>query len=161
MPEDPTVGKAASPSRGEEEKERRELLFRWARFLSMGLLAALVVQFLLGLWTNVDASGTTYPPTLGFHFVFGYLLGILSIAALVVSAMLKELRLILPAVLVLLGVVIAAVAGLAFLKDGQPPSASFAMGVGFLLAFSAASFLHSATLPLRVGGKLPTATTAP
>lgn len=152
---------AGESEQGPSEAELGEKRWKWVQQISRGLLAALAVQFLLGLWTNVYAGPTSYPPTLEFHFLFGYIVGILSLAMLVLSFLTKELRLWLPSLIVLVGVIIAAVDGLLFLGNPNAPIFSFLMGVGFLISFSAATFVHSASLTrsvpvVRSGASAPT-----
>ncbi len=116
------------------------------RYLSMLLLAALAAQFLLGLWTNVASTPTTYPPTLAPHIALAYVLVLASLATLFLCLVQREPRLWVPSLLVVVGVVLAAIEGQRFLQEQDPPLSSFGMGLGFLLSFSAATFLHSSTI---------------
>lgn len=137
------------------EEARRDLRSP-IRYLSMLLLAALTAQFLLGLWTNVESTPTTYPPTLAPHIALAYVLVLASLATLLLCLLQREPRLWVPSLLVVAGVVLASIEGERFLSD-QNPLSSFGMGVGFLLSFSAATFLHSSTIrraSLRAGGDL-------
>jgi hypothetical protein len=104
-----------------------------------GLL--LVVQYLLGLWTNAyaPASGFTSNssfPSLDWHYNIGFALGILGLLVVIVAAFSRKLPYIGFAVLLFAGIAVAGVAGMRFVNSTpNPPVDTVLMGVGFLVAF--------------------------
>lgn len=106
-------------------------------------LLLLLVQYMLGLWTADYApasftDNTSYP-SLDWHYNVGFILGFLSIIAVVVAVLTRRARLIAPAVVLLLSVVGAGVMGMRFVgTTPNDPLASFVMGVLFLVAFGSA-----------------------
>ena len=114
------------------------------RFLAPVLLLLLVAQYLLGLWTNLYAPSTGFTsssssPSLDWHYNLGYLLGVLGILAIVFAALSRQAPLIGTAVGFFLSVLLAGVAGMAFVRtDANPPLYSLEMGLLFLFAFGAA-----------------------
>jgi heme A synthase len=113
------------------------------RYLGPTLVLLLVVEALLGGWTNVSGPSTfttsTSLPSLMGHEGLGYLLGVLALVALVAAAMAGRRRNILHAGLVLVGVGAAGVAGRAFLQNSSnPPIDSTVMALMFLVALAGA-----------------------
>lgn len=101
----------------------------------------LITQYLLGLWTNAYApsggftADSSFAP-LNWHWNIGFTLGIVSIVAIVLTAFTRNWRVVLPAGLVFLFVLMAGLAGNAFTDTpGNPPQYSFLMGASFLFAF--------------------------
>jgi hypothetical protein len=128
---------------------------RWARITAYAggvTLLLLTLQYLVGLWTNVYAPAQfgpfdSYPPypspALEVHILNGILLGVVSLAALVLAALSKQLRLIVPALVLLIAVFVAGEFGFIFVNSApNNPIDSFGMGAMFIVAlFSAAALL--------------------
>lgn len=119
---------------------------RWfvaVKILVAVMLVLLVVQYLLGLWTNLYApamftSNSSFP-SLNWHYNVGFILFFASVLLLIFAAFTRVAGLIAPAVFVLLGVLLAGLAGSAFVSSSpNNPLDSFAMGFLFLVAFAAA-----------------------
>ncbi|MCI4330466.1 MAG: hypothetical protein L3K19_01275 [Thermoplasmata archaeon] len=119
----------------------------WA-YKALGILTGvtlllLVTQYLLGLWTAAYApatftSDTTFP-SLDWHYNIGFILGLLSIAVIIVAALSRQVRLIVPAVVLFVAVLLAGMFGSRFVgTTPNDPRFAFAMGVMFLVAFGAA-----------------------
>lgn len=132
----------------------------WVRGALLGatvlLLVLLFVEYVLGLWTNVDGVGldsggmftsSSSGSTLSAHLAVGYLLGLVALLAVIFAALTREVRFIAQAVFALIWIGVAGVAGRAFI-DSSPnaPIDSFAMGVAFLLAFGTATGLMYSVL---------------
>ena len=113
------------------------------RYVILATLTLLVGQYLLGLWTNAYApssftSSTSYP-SLDWHYNVGYALFFLALAAVVLAALTRELRLVAPALTLLASVVLAGVFGMMFVASApNNPLDAFGMGVMFLVAFGSA-----------------------
>ncbi len=118
------------------------------RYSIMAVVALLIIEFLLGMWVNLYATlpvGTKLTLSqqpdfsgkleVGIHLIGGVLLGIASVVALIVSALLKKL---VPSVLGAVGLVATIVAGfegLAFANGGYSNNGeSYAMSIAFLVA---------------------------
>jgi hypothetical protein len=103
----------------------------------------LVVQYLLGLWTNVYAPSvpfthSTSMPSLGVHYLVGYALGALTLVGVLIAALSRNLRSVVLEGVVFVAVLWAAFAGMAYVgTQPNPPVASFSMGFAFLIAFAA------------------------
>jgi heme A synthase len=103
----------------------------------------LVIQYIAGLGTNAYAPPAGFNMNTDFgiynvHWLNGYVLGILSIVLVIVAAFSRQTRVVVPAVVSLAAVLIAAFAGMAFVNSTpNPPSATITMGLAFLVAFSA------------------------
>jgi len=120
---------------------------RWtSRALSiLGPLVAidLVIQYIAGLGTNAYAptaftSNSDYG-WLDVHWDNGYFLGLLCIVLVLVAALSRQGRNIGSALVILAAVLVAGVAGMAFVRTSpNPPSATITMGLAFLVAFGAA-----------------------
>jgi hypothetical protein len=111
----------------------------------VGLL--LVVQYVLGLLTNAyaPAAGFTSNSTgnyLDAHYSVGYILGILALLIFVVACFTRRARVIVLALVVLLGVVGAGLEGMHYVSTTpNDPTATVGMGLLFLIAFGAAMML--------------------
>lgn len=124
---------------------------RVALYLGIASLLLLILQYFLGLWTNVYApaqfstfdSGANYPPSLNVHIINGDVLFLLSVVALVFAALSKRVRTVLPAALLVVSVYVAGELGMAFVNSSpNSPIDSFGMGAMFLVAlFSAGSLV--------------------
>lgn len=112
----------------------------------VGLL--LILQYLAGLWTDVNAMGpfttNSSSPALDLHYDLGYALGILSLVALIVSTMAKRWRLVPFTAVTFISVLVAGVAGGDFVRTNDG-FASFVMGTFFLVAFGS-NFMASMVL---------------
>jgi hypothetical protein len=126
----------------------------WGRvvtYLAGVALLLLIAQYFLGLWTNVYApaqfasfdSGANYSPSLNVHIVNGDVLFLLSIVALVFTALARQLRLIVSAVVLVVSIYVAGQFGMVYVNSTpNDPIDSFGMGAMFLIAlFSATSLL--------------------
>jgi hypothetical protein len=133
----------------------------WGRvvtYLASAVLLLLIVQYFLGLWTNVYApahfssfdSGSNYAPSLNFHIVNGDVLFLLSIVKLVFAALARQLRLVAPAVLLVVSIYVAGEFGMAYVNSTpNNPIDSFGMGGVFLVALYSAASLVIASLRSR------------
>ncbi|MCI4335753.1 MAG: hypothetical protein L3K17_00945 [Thermoplasmata archaeon] len=121
------------------------------RYLGPALVILLLAQYFLGLWTNVYAPATGFTsnsssPALDWHYNIGFALGILAILTIVIAALSRQLPLIGTSVVLFLAVLVAGIAGSAFVgSTPNPPSASFWMGAMFLVAFGASMGLTART----------------
>jgi hypothetical protein len=103
----------------------------------------LVVQYIAGLGTNVYApvsgfNGNSAYGWLDFHYITGDILGVVSILLLIVAVFTARAPLIGNSVGVLASVVIAGIAGMAYVNSTpNNPVDSLVMGVFFLAAFGA------------------------
>ncbi len=129
---------------------------KWGRvvtYLAGAALVLLLVQYFLGLWTNVYApaqfasfdhgSGANYPPSLNVHITIADVLFLLSIVALVFAALARQLRLIVASIVLMVSIFVAGEFGMAFVNSApNDPIDSFGMGAMFLVAlFSAAALV--------------------
>ena len=127
--------------------------YRWIRistFLAAAAIGLLILQYVVGLWTNVYApaqfdsfdSGANYPLALNVHIVNGDVLFLLSVAAVVVTALGRQWRLVVPAVVLAASVYVAGQFGMMYVNTSpNDPVYSFGMGVTFLVALFGASAL--------------------
>jgi len=119
---------------------------RSLRYVVLATLLLLVGQYLLGIWTSAYApasftTSTSYPP-LGWHYNLGFAVFFLSLVAVVLAALTRELRLVAPALALIVSVVLAGVFGRVYVASTpNNPLDSFAMGVMFLVAFGSAASL--------------------
>lgn len=126
----------------------------WPRvvtYLGAAAVLLLLFQYLLGLWTNVYApsqfssfdSGANYAPALNVHIVNGDVLFLLSLALVVLAAISRRARLVVPATILAVSIYIAGAFGMAYVNSTpNNPVYSFGMGTMFLAAlFSAAALL--------------------
>lgn len=128
-----------------------------------GLL--LVVQYLLGLWTNAYApssgftDNTSYP-SLDWHYNIGFTLGALGVIVLIVAALTRKLPFIGLAAVLLVGIAIAGISGMEFVHSSpNDPVATVVMGVGFLIAFWASLVLGLLAMGMaRMGPRPPIST---
>jgi hypothetical protein len=103
----------------------------------------LVVQYIAGLGTNAyaPAAGFTMNTDFGIydlHWDNGFLLGILVILLLIVAGLSRQVRSLVPAVVAFLAVLVAGIAGMNFVNTTpNPPGATIAMGLAWLVAFGA------------------------
>lgn len=126
----------------------------------------LVIQYITGLGTSAYAPPAGFNMNTDFgiynvHWLNGYVLGILSIILVVVAVLSRQARNVVPSVVTLVTVIIAAVAGMAFVSSApNPPAATVAMGVAFILAFSSvlAMMFRVRMAGLRPGAAAPMAT---
>ncbi|MFZ1023292.1 MAG: hypothetical protein WAN87_04075 [Thermoplasmata archaeon] len=129
----------------------------WGRvvtYLAGAALVLLIAQYFLGLWTNVYApaqfasfqtgidSGPYYPAPLRVHVANGDVLFLLSIVALVFAALARQLRLIVPALVLAVSIYVAGELGMLFVNSTpNAPIDSFGMGAMFLVALLSAAGL--------------------
>ncbi|MGA7846944.1 MAG: hypothetical protein WCB18_07660 [Thermoplasmata archaeon] len=119
-------------------------------YLAGASLVLLIAQYFLGLWSNVYApaqflsfyqgvdAGANYPPALFVHITVADVLFILSIVALVFAALARQLRLIIPALVLVVSIYVAGEFGMAFVNSTpNDPIDSFGMGTMFLVALFA------------------------
>jgi hypothetical protein len=138
-----------------------------ALFYLVGItLVLLVVQYLLGIWTNAYAPGMFSPSNrsfapLGFHVIVGYLVGIVAVMMLIVAALSKHPRYIGQSVGVVVGIGLAGLFGMLYV-DSTPndPAYSFGMGLMFLIAFGACAALAYAVWGIRPAMPAPPTPTA-
>jgi hypothetical protein len=129
-----------------EEASRAYLSLRYAIVVTLLLL---VGQYLLGLWTNAYAPASFTPstsyPSLDGHYHVAYAVFFLSLAAVVLAGLTRELRTVAPAAALIVSVVLAGVFGMRYVASTpNSPLDSFAIDVMFLVAFgSAASIAFS------------------
>jgi len=134
------------------------------RYLAPILLLLLVAEYFLGLWVNLYApapgftSSTQLPALIG-HYDIGYLLGLLALVAVIFTALSRHVPHIVLAVLVLVGVAVAGIAGGDFVRTSPNPSgASLLMGAMFLVALIGALGLTAMTwMPMRAAPPSPMA----
>ncbi|MGC2288794.1 MAG: hypothetical protein WA688_02930 [Thermoplasmata archaeon] len=106
-------------------------------------LVLLVVQYLLGLWTNAYAPAMFSPSNhsfaaLGFHVLVGYVVGVVALALLIVAAFSRNPRYAIQSFVVLVAIALAGVFGMLFVSSTpNNPAYSFGMGFMFLVAFGA------------------------
>ena len=131
-------------------------VLRIAVFLAM---AALVVQYITGLITNIYApasgytSGSVFAPYVD-HFVTGIVLGILAIAVLVLCIRVRDRDFVVLATVALASIVLAGVFGMAFIHTSpNEPIYSVGMGIAFLAAFFAGGTLAGLVNRRFVGGR--------
>ena len=130
----------------------------WGRvvtYLAGATLVLLIAQYFLGLWTNVYApaqfasfdSGANYSPSLNVHIINGDVLFLVSVVALVFAALARQLRLIVPAVVLVVAIYLAGEFGMVYVNSTpNAPIDSFGMGGMFLVAlFSAAGLMMMAS----------------
>ncbi len=102
----------------------------------------LVAQYIAGLLTNAYAPSAGFTsnsafPALNAHYTLGELLGVLGIVLVVVAVCSRSLREIIPAVVTFIAILVAGVAGMDFVHaQPNPPAATVAMGLAFLVAFA-------------------------
>jgi heme A synthase len=106
-------------------------------------LIVLVIQYLVGMWTNLYSPATfttdSSYPALDAHYNLGFALGIIGIIGIVFAAITRNVRMIAPAVGLFVWIFVAGFAGMAFVSDTpNNPVYSFVMSVAFLLAFVSA-----------------------
>jgi hypothetical protein len=127
-----------------------------------GLL--LVVQYVAGLYTNAysPASGFTSNtafPALNLHYTVGMTLGILAILVVIVSAFTRQMAYIGLSVVVLAAILVAGIAGMAFVgTTPNPPVDTVIMGSAFLVAFWATVVLGIISM---MGGRMGTSASPP
>ena len=120
---------------------------RWVstalRYLVAIVLVLLVLQYLLGIYTNVYGVGVNADgkysenssgPALDWHYNVGFLLGILGIVLIVLAALSRTGRLVGQAVGLFVWVLVAGVEGMMFVRSNDPLQ-SLIMAFAFLLAF--------------------------
>ncbi|MCI4317369.1 MAG: hypothetical protein L3J96_02425 [Thermoplasmata archaeon] len=130
-----------------------------AAFAGLTMLL-LVVQYLLGLWTNLYGptaytSNTSFP-ALDAHYNVGFALFFTALILLVLTGLSRELRLVVPAVVGLVAIILAGVYGMMYV--GSTPNApidSFLMGLMFLVAFGATSAVSSLGMMRHPVGPMP------
>jgi hypothetical protein len=115
---------------------------RWVRIVGAvaGVeLVLLFVQYALGLWTNLYGPDTfntnTSLASLDWHFIVGDLLFLVGIVIVILAALARAVRLIVPAVVLVIAVYAAGAFGMAFVNSTpNNPIYSFGMGIMFLVA---------------------------
>lgn len=127
----------------------------------------LVIQYFLGLYTNVYApssgfTGNSSSTSLDWHYNLGYTLGVLAILAVVFAVLTRAGRLIGPAVVMFLGVLIAGIFGGAFVNSTpNNPAYSIGMGLAFLIAFALAIVTSFFLRAIESPEKAPASATLP
>ncbi|MHB1502529.1 MAG: hypothetical protein ACYCTL_00510 [Acidimicrobiales bacterium] len=121
------------------------------RAIVMSLLGLLGVQFVLGMYANLDVSFATGPsgasgmdgmrtvmdhPGLALHMGVGFALVVLGIVAVVLAARAGIHSALWLAAIGLAALVGAGIGGLTFVMDGQTSTSSYVMAIGFLVGFS-------------------------
>lgn len=126
------------------------------------VLLLLVAQYLLGLWTNVYApamftSNSSFP-SLDWHYNIGYVLFLVSLVGLILSLLSRQLRLIVPFVVLPVSILSAGEFGADFVSSTpNNPLDSFGMGAMFLVALLAAVSVMYLAGRARPGEKTPSA----
>ena len=113
------------------------------RYLAPVLVLLLIVEASLGGWTNVTGPATfttsTQFPALMGHEGLGYLLGVLALVTLVAAAAARRVPNLIHAVLIVVGVGGAGVAGREFIQTASnPPADSALMALMFVVALAGA-----------------------
>ncbi|MCI4349833.1 MAG: hypothetical protein L3J93_06430 [Thermoplasmata archaeon] len=103
---------------------------------------AVVIQFVLGMWTNVYGpaggftSNTSFP-ALDWHYMVGDILGVLAILVVIFSVVARRKEYIGLSVVVLAAVLVAGFAGAVFVgSTPNNPTDSIVMALAFLVAFA-------------------------
>jgi len=121
---------------------------RALRLWTVVSMAGLIFQYIAGLLTNAysPSSGFTNNTdywAINWHWTFGYALGVIALVLLVLSALTRRGAYIVLAAVTFAGVASAGVFGMLFVNSSpNAPVYSIAMGVAFLVSFSA-NFLLS------------------
>ncbi|MFI5421320.1 MAG: hypothetical protein ACHQ1H_10175 [Nitrososphaerales archaeon] len=120
--------------------------------ISIALLFLLILQYFLGMASNLfvnfplqtasvnplDSVFSNGPNLVLIHIVNGLALGLLSISAIIVSAIVRSRRLILISVSGLLAILFAGESGIEFVLGWYSDNLfSFLMSLGFILSFTA------------------------
>lgn len=126
----------------------------------------LIIQYLLGLWTNVYAPATftanTSYPSLDWHYMNGDILFVLAVLMLVFAVLARDRRLVVPAIVSVVAIFFAGELGMAYVNSTpNPPLDSFGMGVLFLVAFMSTSALPMILRMRSRGPPAPPPTSAP
>lgn len=120
---------------------------RWATrglmVVAVVTLLILLVQYLSGIWTNLYSTSmftsNSSSPSLDAHYDGGFALGLLGIVAIALAVLTRRARLIGQSAALFLWIVVAGIAGMAFVGNTPNPAIdSFTMAVAFLLAFGTA-----------------------
>lgn len=127
------------------------------RMMAVMMIIALLIQFLLGMYTNlfialprVTVQGSVASmfgmgrmmsvgfsdPVFMVHMIVGMLLALGAIATVVVAVSIKQTPFIIITVIGLISVLIAGYGGLTFFMNGQHNSASYTMAIGWLAALT-------------------------
>lgn len=121
------------------------------RPIVMSLLSLLAVQFVLGIYANLDVS---FPKAgavvsmmgdmnvvmdhvgLLLHMALGFVLALTGIAALIMAIRSANNKAVWLAGLGLAALILAGIGGMAFVMLGQSNAYSYLMAIGFLVSFS-------------------------
>ncbi|MCI4322530.1 MAG: hypothetical protein L3K03_00650 [Thermoplasmata archaeon] len=142
---------------------------RALRLLLPILGLALAAQYLAGLWTSAyaPAAGFTSSSAMSFqplqvHYALGVLLGLGTLALVVVAAFTRRIPYLILSIVALLGVGAAGIFGELFVRSTpNDPAYSVLMGIAFLVAFWALMLLAILTIMgRRMVPLLPAATPA-
>ena len=127
------------------------------RMMALMMIIALLIQFLLGMYTNLfialprvttQGSGALMPgmgrmmsvglsdPVFMVHMIVGMLLALGAIATVIVAVRAKQTPFLIITVIGLISVLIAGYGGLTFFMHGQHNSASYTMAIGWLSALT-------------------------
>lgn len=121
------------------------------RPIVMSLLSLLAVQFVLGIYVNLDVSfpkAVTVVPMMGdmnvvmdhvgllLHMALGFVLALTGIAALILAIRTANNKAVWLAGLGLAALILAGIGGMAFVMLGQSNAYSYLMAIGFLVSFS-------------------------
>jgi glyoxylase I family protein len=114
------------------------------RYVGVVALLLVIVQYLLGLGTNVYGPATGFTenssnPWLNAHYTNGDVLFLVSVVSIVLAALSRVWRLLGPSVALTVSVLLAGLFGMAYVgTTPNPPIDSYAMGVMFLFALGSA-----------------------
>jgi heme A synthase len=101
------------------------------------------IQYIAGLGANAYAPASGFTTNTAFavynvHFLNAYVLGVLTLLLLIVAGFSRLPKNIAPAAVTFVAVLVAALTGMAFIRTTpNPPLATIAMGLAFLVAFAA------------------------
>lgn len=136
------------------------------RTMALMMIMALLLQFLLGMYTNLfislprttmRASGLLMPgmghmmsagildPVFMAHMVVGMLLAIGAVATVIVAVRVKHPFFVIITIIGLIAVLIAGYGGIMFFMNGEHNSESYTMAIGWLSAFTTYFMVLSAS----------------
>jgi hypothetical protein len=138
---------------------------RGLRLVAPLALVALLAQGILGFVTNYYGPAAGFTPDTSFpalsaHYALGYILGILGLLAMVFAAMSRQLRLLVFAIVLFVGVVVAGISGSAFVDNTpNPQNFSLVMAFMFVVAFVGATGIMYILMGQRPTARVPGAGT--
>jgi hypothetical protein len=136
-------------------------------YVGAAALLLLILQYFLGLWTNVYApaqfsnfnSSANYSPALYAHIDNGFVLFFLGIVAVILAALSRRVRTIVPAVVLVASIYGAGYFGMAYVNaTPNTPIDSFGMGALFLVALFSAGALLMGSMRARTAPSAPVVT---